>query len=74
MKERDISEEVVRWTLEEPDIEYPGYRNRIVAERTPPGRRLAFKIVYNLGLEGERVVVAVMRGRPRTASPQGGER
>ncbi len=63
----------MRQTLEEPDVEYPDYGERIVAERTPPGRRLAFKVVYNLGLEGERVVVAVMRGGP-TAHPEGGER
>lgn len=74
MKERDISDEVVRWTLEEPDVEYQSYKERIVAERTPEGRRLAFKVVYNLGLEGERVVVAVMRGRPRRTGPEGGER
>lgn len=64
MEERGISEEEVRWTLQEPEDEYPGKLGRTVAERTPPGRSLAVKVVYNLGSEEERVVVAVMRGRP----------
>lgn len=73
MAERSISEEEVEATLEKPDVEYPGYGRRTVAERTSEGRRVAFKVVYNLGLEGERVVVAVMRGRPRVVGPEGGE-
>ena len=60
MVERGISNEEVEATLENPDAEYPGYGGRIVAERTSEGRRLALKVVYNLGSEGERVVVAVM--------------
>lgn len=63
MEERDVSEDEVRATLEKPDFEYPGTAGRIVAERTPPGRRLATKVVYNLGSGGERVVVTVEYGR-----------
>lgn len=67
MEERGISEEEVRETLVLPDVTYPGERNRQVAERTLEGQRLAIKVVYNFGsLEGdERIVVSVMRGRPR---------
>ena len=64
MQERGVSEDEMRLTLEKPDIEYPGNAGRIVAERTPPGRILATKVVYNLSPEGERVVVTVERGRP----------
>ena len=73
MAERGISEEEARATLEEPDLEYPGRRGRIVAERTLQGGRLATKVVYNFGAEGERIVVTVERGRPRSADPEGGE-
>ncbi len=72
--ERGIYEEEVRATLEEPDVEYPGRRGRTVAERTPPGRRLATKVVYNRGLEDERIVVTAERGRPARRVPEGGER
>ena len=73
MVERGISEKDVEATLEEPDTEYPGYGGRTVAERTPEDRRVAFKVVYNLGLEDERVVIAVMRGRTRLVGPEGDE-
>jgi hypothetical protein len=52
----------------------------VVAERVLPGRRLAVKVVYNLGAEDERIVVTVELGRPtphRRRSPaeqEGGER
>jgi hypothetical protein len=43
-----------------------------------PGRRLAVKVVYNLGAEDERIVVTVELGRPTRrsrgpAEPEGGE-
>lgn len=57
-------EDEVLWTLREPETEYAGNLGRIIAERTPPGRRLAIKVVYNLGADEERIVVAEMRGRP----------
>jgi uncharacterized protein DUF4258 len=69
MRERDISEDETRATLEEPDAEYPGNLRRTVAERTFPGRRLATKVVYNRGTEDDRVVVTVERGRPRGGEP-----
>jgi len=34
-----------------------------VAERVFPSKRLATKVVYNLGPEDERIVVTVERGR-----------
>jgi hypothetical protein len=64
MAERGISQSAARETLENPDREYPGDWGRTVAERTSPGSRLAVKVVYNRGLENERIVVSVMRGRP----------
>lgn len=64
MAERGISQSAARETLENLDREYPGDWGRTVAERTPTGRRLAVKVVYNRGLENERIVVSVMRGRP----------
>lgn len=64
MGQCEISEDEVRAALEHPDREYPGYLERVVAERIPPGRRLATKVVYNLGVESERIVVTVERGRP----------
>jgi hypothetical protein len=64
MEERRISEEEARITLEEPDLEYPGNLGRAVAERVFPSKRLATKVVDNLGPEDERVVVTVERGRP----------
>jgi len=63
-EERRISEEEARTTLEEPDLEYPGNLGRTVAERVFPNNRLATKVVYNLGVEDERVVITVERGRP----------
>ncbi len=67
MEERGISEEEVAAVLEAPDLEYPGNRGRMVAERILPGRRLAVKVVYNLSArEGdERVIVTVELGRPK---------
>lgn len=53
MGERAITEDEVRATLEEPDIEYPGNAGRTVAERTTSGWSLATKVVYNLGGERE---------------------
>jgi len=64
MEVRGISEEEVLWAIQKPEAEYPGNLGRTVVERTPPGKRLAIKVVYNLGAEEERIVVAVMRGRP----------
>lgn len=71
MEERGISEEEVRDVLEDPDAEYPGDAGRTVAERVPPGRRLATKVVYDVGLEDERVVVTVELGRPARQSKGG---
>ena len=65
MQERGISEDQVRAVLEQPSHEYPGHLGRTVAERRVGSGRLAIKVVYNLGLEDERIVVTVMRGRPR---------
>jgi hypothetical protein len=73
MAERGISEDEVRATLEEPDVEYVGRRGRIVAERTPSGRSLAVKVVYNRGLEDEWIVVTAERGRPVRRVPEGDE-
>jgi hypothetical protein len=73
MAERGISEEEARATLEAPDVEYPGRRGRTVAERVPAGRRLAVKVVYNRGLEDERIVVTVELGRPTATPSEGGE-
>lgn len=64
MEERGISEEEVRAVLEDPDAEYPGDAGRTVAERTLPGRRLAVKVVYDVGLEDERIIVTTELGRP----------
>jgi len=65
MQEYGIPEERATAALADPDREYPSYKGRIVAEKVFPGEQLAVKVVYNLGLEEERVVVTVMRGRPR---------
>lgn len=73
MEQRGISEEEIRSILESPDLEYPGKLGRSVAERSPKegGRSLAVRVIYNLGLEGERVVVTVELGRPSRRSPEG---
>ena len=77
MEQRDISEEEVRAILEDPDLEYPGKLGRTVAEGSPAGRpeggrSLAVRVIYNLGLEGERIVVTVEFGRPsRRDRPEG---
>lgn len=65
MRERGISEAQIRAVLEHPYHEYPGDLGRTVAERREGSGRHAIKVVYNLGLEDERIVVTVMRGRPR---------
>ncbi len=65
MREYGIPEERARATLVEPDHEYPSYKERIVAEKIFSDGQLAVKVVYNLGVGGERVVVTVMRGRPQ---------
>ena len=64
MEEKRISEEEARTTVEESDLEYPGNLGRTVAERVFPNDRLATKVVYNLGVDDERVVITVERGRP----------
>ena len=64
MEERRISKEEVTWALKKPEAKYPGNLGRTVVERTPPGKSLANKVVYNLGAEEERIVVAFMRRRP----------
>ena len=79
MDERGIAQWEVAAVLEAPGIEYPGhFLERTVAERVLPGRRLAVKVVYNLGAEDERIVVIVELGRPTRrsrspAEPEGGE-
>jgi hypothetical protein len=81
MDERGIAQWEVAAVLEAPGIEYPGhFLERTVAERVLPGRRLAVKVVYNLGAEDERIVVTVVLGRPTLlrrsrspAEPEGGE-
>lgn len=82
MELREISEEEVESILEDPDLIYPGKLGRMVAERSPSssarggGRSLAVRVIYNQGLEEERIVVTVELGRPtsRRATPEGGER
>ena len=75
MEMRGISEEEVRDVLERPDLEYPGRLGRTVAERSPSeaGRSLALRVIYNRGLEDERIVVTVELGRPTTSPPEGGD-
>jgi Domain of unknown function (DUF4258) len=73
MEERGISEEEVAAVLEAPGLEYPGRLGRTVDERVLPGRRLAVKVVYNLGAEDERIIVTVELGRPTRAAELGGE-
>jgi len=79
MDERGIAQWEVAAVLEAPGIEYPGhFLERTVAERVLPGRRLAVKVVYNLGAEDERIVVTVELGGPTRrsrdpAEPEGGE-
>lgn len=75
MEQRNISEEEVRGILESPDLEYPGKLGRTVAERSPAeeGCSVAVRVIYNLGLEDERIVVTVEFGRPSRNRPQEGE-
>lgn len=70
LAERGISEETARAVLEAPDREYPGRLSRTVAERRFEGERSAVKVVYDLGLEDERIVVTVERGRPSTGGSE----
>ena len=76
MEERGVSEEEARQILENPDLEYPGRLGRTVAERSPVegGRSLAVRVIYNRGLEEERIVDTVELGRPTTtrSEPEGG--
>ena len=76
MGQRGVFEEEVRDVLARPDLEYPGGLGRTVAERSPSesGRSssLAVRVIYNLGLEGERIVVTVELGRPTRRPPQEG--
>lgn len=65
MAERGIPADLARAALEDPDAEYPGDWGRTVAEKRFGGERSAVKVVYNRGLQDERIVVSVMRGRPR---------
>jgi hypothetical protein len=65
MRKREIPEDEARAALERPDREYPGNLGRMIAERVFEGRRLAVKVVYNVGSDGGRVVVTVMRSRPK---------
>lgn len=64
MRERNISEDQVHRTLERPETEYSGDFGRTVAERRFGGRSV-IKVVYNRGLQDERIVVTVMRARSR---------
>ena len=64
LRERGITIVEVYRTLDAPDLEYPGNKDRTVAEKVFPGRKLAVKVVYNLGAGDERLIVSVMRGRP----------
>ena len=54
----------MRRTLERPETEYSGDFGRTVAERRFGGRSV-IKVVYNRGLQDERIVVTVMRARSR---------
>jgi hypothetical protein len=60
MEERNVSEEWVRTTVEEPDFIGEGDYGRLVADRRLG--RTAVRVVYNVG-RGEYVIVAVMRRR-----------
>ena len=64
MRERNISEDQVRRTLERPETEYSGDFWRTVAKRRFGGRSV-IKVVYNQGLQDEHIVVTVMRPRSR---------
>ena len=60
MEERDVTEERVRATVEEPDFTGEGNHGRLVADRR--FGRTVVRVVYNVG-HGEYVIVAVMRRR-----------
>ncbi len=60
MEERDVTEEQVRATVEEPDFTGEGGYGRRVADRR--FGRTVVRVVYNVG-HGEYVIVAVMRRR-----------
>jgi hypothetical protein len=65
MKLRGIAEEEARAALEKPVAGVPRRPRPDRRRAGLPGRRLATKVVYNLGTEQERIVVTVERGRPR---------
>ncbi|MBA2714857.1 MAG: DUF4258 domain-containing protein [Rubrobacteraceae bacterium] len=65
MEEREISASRVHTTMQNPDHEYPGDWGRTVAEKRFGMERSAIKVVYNRGPRDERIIVSVMRGRPR---------
>ncbi len=69
MKERNIFEEQARAPLEEPEVEYPGSAGCMVEERTFAGRRLAIKVVHNLGMDDERVVFPLCAAGRRGGEP-----
>jgi Domain of unknown function (DUF4258) len=60
MEERNVTEERVRATVEDPDFTGEGDYERLVADRR--FGRTVVRVVYNVG-SGEYVIVAVMRRR-----------
>ncbi len=60
MEDRNVTEELVRATVEEPDFIGEGDYGRLVADRR--FGRTVVRVVYNMG-RGEYVIVAVMRRR-----------
>ncbi len=60
MEERNVSEEWVRATVEEPDFTGEGDYGRLVADRR--FGRTVVRVIYNVG-RGEYIIVAVMRRR-----------
>jgi Domain of unknown function (DUF4258) len=61
MKERNVTEERVRATVEDPDFTGEGDYERLVADRR--FGRTVVRVVYNMVGSGEYVIVAVMRQR-----------
>jgi len=60
MEERNVTEELVRATIKDPDFIGEGDYGRLVADRR--FGRTVVRVVYNMG-RGEYVIVAVMRRR-----------
>lgn len=60
VEERDVTEEQVRATVEQPDLIGEGNHGRLVADRR--FGRSVVRVVYNVG-HGKYVIVAVMRRR-----------